>query len=459
MYRTKILHIIRYIAKNFPALIPIIPFKSIRQRLSIISAKSNGNHSKVVELASKSLSRYARPKACLSIVKSANKIEQYSFSKTLLQETEKNASTNVLILCALSHEHLFSGDLDKALAYASKALILSPKSQKATLAYLTAKDAKGIKAYDEDIILLKNHKNSKPIVSAVCKRCKSKKMLNTIFEALSINRQLRGQHVHAFANAAYQVGEYDLARKHLMPSLQRAVENSELRKSKLNKVEDRGTKTLLDMASVLGQPSIPFFAADNTALGIMRDGKLQNHDRNINFGIMDEHWNLKEIVNAINNSPLFKIAKINSRKTHITAKHRNGIELNLFQYYRVKRTLFHDGEFVRWKHNSFKLAPREVGGDRVYIPADEKYYENSYGDWQTPDPSFDASIHAPNKQIESKEHYSAYIIQATNIALRCRDIKKAINLMEFAITGNHLNSDEKKLFETFITTLEEQQSV
>jgi hypothetical protein len=160
-----------------------------------------------------------------------------------------------------------------------------------------------------------------------------------------------------------------------------------------------------DICALLDGARIPFFFAAGTALGFERAGGPLADDGDIDVGILDEHYDPRQLSALIAAHPRFvSQAHPLSDKVHI--KHRGGSPVDIFRYYRAEGRLWHDGVFVKWWNTPFEVERRRFDDLDVPLPTHpDRYLSENYADWRTPNPRFDSfSDEAPNCTV----HWPAY---------------------------------------------------
>ena len=181
-----------------------------------------------------------------------------------------------------------------------------------------------------------------------------------------------------------------------------------------------------DVGSVLDELGVPYFIAAGTALGVVRDGKPLDHDSDIDIGVFDEHYDRQVLLDAFRAHPSFDFDTPHPSSPKVGLVHRRGAIIDIFRFYEEAGRVFHDGVFVRWFNTPFETAPRDVGGRQINLPApDDEYLTECYGDWRTPDPTFDAFVHGPNAEIVWPEYFAAHRMRRAYRFIRGLDLLAA----------------------------------
>lgn len=165
-------------------------------------------------------------------------------------------------------------------------------------------------------------------------------------------------------------------------------------------------EALVDLNSAFKDFSPPFLIA-GTLLGLVREGGFIGWDKDIDVGIFVSRDEAKKIEQYLRRSKYFFVRKVDITTDRIRLVHNNGTMVDIFPHYKdtKKDILWHDGSATRWWNSPFKVEKANFVGVPSYIPQNpELYLYESYGDWKSPDPYFDARIDAPNVQVLDTEH-------------------------------------------------------
>jgi tetratricopeptide (TPR) repeat protein len=167
-----------------------------------------------------------------------------------------------------------------------------------------------------------------------------------------------------------------------------------------------------DLCRVLDRAGIPFFFAAGTALGLVRDRRPLGEDGDIDVGIFESDWRREALIELFTADPMFDL-DLHPQSEKVGLRHRGGSPVDIFRFYEEDGRLWHDGVFVRWHNSPFQVVRRRIGRLEVPLPADaDRYLTESYGDWRTRRPSFDAfTDDAPNIEVTWPEYQRMHFVR------------------------------------------------
>jgi hypothetical protein len=168
---------------------------------------------------------------------------------------------------------------------------------------------------------------------------------------------------------------------------------------------DVAEKALCEVNSLLRGAGIDVFIISGTLLGCVREGRIFEHDKDFDLGIIG--WeNQFNVAQALLSSPNFSFS----------AKGLKGHELFLLGVVHVPSGysfdifFFHDsgdkfkhgiqsrlGYTIHYMFSKFGLAEKEFLGQKFLIPDNyELFLDENYGkDWRTPDPNYFVKLESP----------------------------------------------------------------
>jgi hypothetical protein len=307
--------------------------------------------------------------------------------------------------------HTFHGRYEAAIRSAERARLLSPTTVSA-VARMVRLSYRVLPADEADQIAAaaaRQFPRSNEVLWAVCKVCHTPAQYERIFtawrEATEPADLLRA--VRPLALTAARTGQVDTAIGLYRDALALAWDTAKpLRRVPAARLEGRGAWTaILDLAQALDSAGIPYFFAAGTALGLVRQGRPLDADSDIDVGIADAGWDRDMLIDLFTRNPRFDL-DLHPRSQKVSLRHRGGSPVDVFRFYPDGDRVWHDGVFVRWGNTPFQVSRATIAGHNLPLPVDtDRYLTESYGDWRTPDPAFDAfTDDAPNVEVTWPEY-------------------------------------------------------
>lgn len=179
-------------------------------------------------------------------------------------------------------------------------------------------------------------------------------------------------------------------------------------------------KALCDVNSLLRGAGIDAFIISGTLLGCIRDGRIFEHDKDFDLGIIGWEEQFK-VAQVLLSSPIFSFS----------ARELKGHELFLLPVVHVPSGysfdifFFHDdghkfkhaiqsrlGYTIQYKFSKFELSERAFLGQNFLIPSDyELFLDENYGKgWRVPDPNYFVKLESPALVNRTGENF-AYSIR------------------------------------------------
>lgn len=236
------------------------------------------------------------------------------------------------------------------------------------------------------------------------------------------------------ATAAAAVGDYPAARKIWLNLIRTHGRKRKPFLSRLIRVPSytvaQGTRALLDLNRVLTQSGIPVFLISGTLLGMVRDGALLKHDKDIDAGIWDD-VPVGRLEEVIRKSGLFEFIPTGSPLFQ-RLRHGNGIILDLFIHVRSSRGISHESARLRWWNSPFEIVEKTFPCGTFFIPTNEtRYLAENYGpDWQTPQADFDSLLDTPNAEIINSEDYTIQLLKRIWFLKTSGDMRRLPRVLE-----------------------------
>lgn len=165
---------------------------------------------------------------------------------------------------------------------------------------------------------------------------------------------------------------------------------------------------LRDLHDVMAARGISIFLISGTLLGVMREGRILGHDKDIDVGVIGSE-SAAVIRTAAKQSGLFEIQYIPSRDI-IKVRHRTGIAIDIFFHYVEGDEVWHGSHLHKWVNSKWWSGEEPTfitvayAGRSLLIPEKwELYLKENYGNWRVPQVKYDASLQAPNRRVRHRE--------------------------------------------------------
>ncbi|HHQ4691769.1 TPA: tetratricopeptide repeat protein [Aeromonas veronii] len=311
----------------------------------------------------------------------------------------------------MAHAYYLYGDYERARLHLARVLDESPYHADATYLLCSINEIEGDKAAAWETIIRLAQKSRRLktwliMSNLVNEECDFTLLLNEWNRALSLNRVER-YHLDVngyIATGALRAGLYECAVS-LWEDLLEHIKNghtvSRNKPSPPNFSRVRAERALLDLKKILDKNNIEFFLVSGTLLGCVREGRILSHDKDADIGVWDD-TNKDILMSVFRTSGLFYVQA--SRSEHvIRVKHVNGTAIDVFVHYREPDNYWHGGVKLKWSNTPFKLVKYPFLGSFFNIPENfDLYLKENYGDWKTPQKTFDSSTDTTNATIINK---------------------------------------------------------
>lgn len=167
----------------------------------------------------------------------------------------------------------------------------------------------------------------------------------------------------------------------------------------------KASQALSDLAQIFRANDLKMFLVSGTLLGYEREGKLLDHDKDIDIGVIG--WeNQYAICLAIQQSGLFTVEPKylkGARAYYIPVVHNlTGMCIDMFIYYPQDGQLvtgvdFFFGYRQTFAFTPFDLKPVNFLGVDMYVPDDTpRNLEENFGNWRVPDASYISHLESPS---------------------------------------------------------------
>jgi hypothetical protein len=215
---------------------------------------------------------------------------------------------------------------------------------------------------------------------------------------------------------------------------------------------------------------LKFFLVSGTLLGYEREGKLLDHDKDIDIGVIG--WEKQyEICMALQASTLFTVSPhfLKGHKSYyIPIRHNfTGVWIDIFVYHELDDKLvtgvdFFFGYRQTFAFTPFDLKPVNFLGVDMHVPSNtDLNLQENFGNWRVPDASYLSHLESPsttNKggqahMLTARINALGYIIQKKPLKIR-----KAIQILrEYKDSPWAMGEDLLTHLENICTELEQAQ--
>ena len=167
----------------------------------------------------------------------------------------------------------------------------------------------------------------------------------------------------------------------------------------------RSSHALTDLANLLHHAQQKIFLVSGTLLGYVREGRLLDHDKDIDIGVIgwEEQFALFKVLWE---SPLFSILPehLHGSATHLLPiNHRStGVAIDIFLYRMLEEKLITGVEFDFGHRQRFAFTPFELSSIKfldvdLYVPSDsERNLTENFGNWRIPDKGYISHLESPS---------------------------------------------------------------
>lgn len=162
---------------------------------------------------------------------------------------------------------------------------------------------------------------------------------------------------------------------------------------------------LSDLASIFNEIDLKFFLVSGTLLGYEREGKLLDHDKDIDIGVIG--WEKQyDICLALQKSNKFTISAhfLKGHTSHYIPIQHNatGSWIDIFIYFDQGDKLVTGVDFFFGYRQTFAFTPFELKpvnflGVDMYVPSDaDLNLTENFGNWREPDASYISHLESPS---------------------------------------------------------------
>jgi len=194
-----------------------------------------------------------------------------------------------------------------------------------------------------------------------------------------------------------------------------------------------------DIIDLLSEMDIVSFPIAGSLLGLVRDGKLFDHDKDADIGLfVEEYDEIYKIVSMICKSSRFaasgmvKRPKENALWNVAIYDNKKGASVDLF-FFHKKENHFEYGIHtkngtIKWLFKPFKLIKTTLAGREYYVPEDyEDWLTQMYGQWNETVVVWESLLNCPNLSKDSQIGVIFYAMNKLIGAIESKSLKKFDN--------------------------------
>lgn len=188
------------------------------------------------------------------------------------------------------------------------------------------------------------------------------------------------------------------------------IKNKKIKKNSFNAHDAHDA--LIHLRETLGYEN--FFLVSGTLLGIVRDNKILEHDKDLDIGVFEK--DIENLVGKIEKSGYFEILPTRT-KYQIKLKHFNGIYIDIFIHTEDDKFYWHYTSKIKWYNERFNLINHCYAGRLFKIPENyNKYLIENYGkNWLIPIKNFDSTFDTPNAVIYNNSEMELFLLKKSYI--------------------------------------------
>lgn len=199
-------------------------------------------------------------------------------------------------------------------------------------------------------------------------------------------------------------------------------------------------ESINSIIDILHQNNIIAFPAFGSLLGLVRDGKLFDHDKDADLGIFVESYDeIYTIVSTLCTQDRFISYDMvtTPKESHVwnipILDTQNSILTDLFFFYK-KETHYETGIYtkcstLRWIFTPFNLVSKKLGEREYMIPHNyEQHLEELYGEWRETVVVWNSLLNCPNLSKDSQKVVTYFALDQLYLAIKSKNLKKFDNI-------------------------------
>lgn len=190
--------------------------------------------------------------------------------------------------------------------------------------------------------------------------------------------------------------------------------------------DSRAAVALSELNAEFDKLGVRGFLISGTLLGYQRDNGFISWDKDIDLGFFTSEIAPAKLEAAFDRLERFNVRRLDFNTDRMRVDHSNGIMIDVFPHYEGDDDrIWHDGTATRWWNTPFELTTVDFLGKPQFVPdPPQRYLDENYGQWRTPDPNFDARLDAPNAEVTDQDFLDTLVYFSLLDALTKRDSAK-----------------------------------
>jgi hypothetical protein len=203
---------------------------------------------------------------------------------------------------------------------------------------------------------------------------------------------------------------------------------------------------------ILEEINIQVFPIAGSLLGLYRDGKFMDHDKDADVGIFIQNY--EEVFNIVSRicrherfaaPDMVKDSKESNLWNVAVYDEENNTAVDLFFFYRELNHhefgIYTPCGVLKWGFTSFKLIRSTLAGREYWLPDNiEQYLVDMYGDdWRLPVKVWDSLVVCPNLLPSSRTAVVYYALMRLYSAIEANKKEKANHYFELLVNRWEMN--------------------
>lgn len=160
------------------------------------------------------------------------------------------------------------------------------------------------------------------------------------------------------------------------------------------------------------------FLVSGTLLGLVREGRLMDHDYDIDLGVLPGETDARAVGAALESASF----EVTVQDNKVLARDDSDFAVDVFMHYERDGLFWHGTEIHEWWNTPFGLKRADLQGLPVWIPDNaETYLKENYGNWERPVAFYHFSFDTPNRRYRSTFRALLFLYKRVAVGLEFRD--------------------------------------